>query len=364
MPIKSDLIAYARSLGFERLGVTSARPLLKEEEFLKRWLDEGRAGEMGYLNREPERRSRPAELLPGAKSVIALVMNYYGEGESERASEGRIARYAWGRDYHNVIMKRLESFTRYLEAIAAGEHCKVFVDTGPLLERPLAQRAGLGFIGKNTLLITKGLGSWVFLATVITTLELSQDAPDERSCGECRLCIDACPTEAITAPFVLDARRCLSYLTIEHKGPVDKGLRDKTEGWVFGCDICQEVCPHNSRSGRGREGASEGSGNGLFHSLPRSLTPSLSLIETLTIRNEPEFTERFAGTPLTRSGRQGLLRNACLAAANLGRQDLLEPLGRLATEDASPLVREHAAWAVDELVRRRVVGGPQEAGTQ
>jgi epoxyqueuosine reductase len=383
MDIKSHLMAYARSLGFERAGVTSAEPLLKEEQFLRSWLDEGRSGEMNYLERQPERRSRPAELLPVAKSVIALAMNYYSERMSGRgdertkestpsssapplfpSAEGRIARYARGRDYHNVISKRLEAFARYLEALAPQERTKIFVDTGPLLERPLAERAGLGFIGKNTMLITKGLGSWVFLANVITTLELPPDAPDDRSCGECRLCIDACPTEAITEPFVLDARRCLSYLTIEHEGPVDPILRRKTEGWIFGCDICQEVCPHNTAVERARERGSDRAKETTGNFFSRSPAPSLRLAEILSIRHEPEFRSRFAGSPLLRAGRDGLVRSACLAAANLGRQDLLETLRQLAQNDASALVREHAAWAVDELVRRGLVGRPQEAGTQ
>jgi epoxyqueuosine reductase len=319
------------------VGITSAAPLNKEEAFLKNWLTEGRAGEMSYLEREPERRARPDQLLPGAKSVIAMAMTYGSESKGEKG-EGQIARYAYGDDYHKVITKRLQSFVRYLEALSSGVQCRTFVDTGPLLERALAQRAGLGFIGKNTMLITKKLGSWVFLASVITTLELAEDAPDERNCGECRLCIDACPTEAITAPFELDARRCIAYLTIEKDGSLDADLRGKMGGWVFGCDICQEVCPHNVPNRQSQ-----------------TALPGLTTLNNiLSIRDDAEFKELFAGTALMRAGRDGLLRNACVAAANLDRKDLIPHLQNLAGNDSSLRVREHAAWALDSLSAKQV----------
>ena len=362
--LKRDLVAYVRSLGFSRVGITSADPLNKEETFLKSWLAEGRAGDMAYLKREPERRARPTELLPGARSVIALAMSYSapsssspavaGRGSSHAVQrmdsppeaaendvqkgsipdvpEGRLARYAWGWDYHAVIRKRLLAFTRYLEALAPNERCKIFVDTGPLLERALAHRAGLGFIGKNTMLITRGLGSWVFLAHVITTLDLPLDAPDERSCGECRLCIEACPTGAIAEPFVLDARRCIAYLTIELDGSINQELRGKTGGWVFGCDMCQEVCPHNKLKRAGER-----------------MSGGLKLKEILEINDDADFHKHFAGTALMRAGRAGLLRNACVAAANLGRNDLIPRLEKLSRNDSSPIVREYAAWALERL---------------
>jgi epoxyqueuosine reductase len=360
--LKENLIRYAGSLGFERVGVTRAQRLEKEEAHLKRWIAEGRAGEMDYLEREPERRARPAELLAGAKSVIALAMNYSepspfplpkGRGPSFAFSlqgeggrrpdegEGRVARYTQGRDYHKTIRKRLDSFVRYLEALAPGAECRTFVDTGPLLERAVAQQAGIGFIGKNTMLITKGLGSWVFLASVITTLDLPADSPDERSCGECRLCIDACPTQAITEPYRLDARLCIAYLTIEQDGPIPETLREKTGPWAFGCDICQEVCPHNALSFRRKP-------ESISSWTPASAGVTAGLAEILSIRTEDEFQKLFGGTAITRSGREGLIRNACVAAANLGRTDLLPNLTRL-TSDPSALVREHAAWAVERL---------------
>jgi len=248
--------------------------------------------------------------------------------------EGRVARYTRGPHYHKVIRKRLESFVRYLEALAPGTECRTFVDTGPILERAVAQRAGLGFIGKNTMLITKGLGSWVFLASVITTLDLPADSPDERSCGECRICIDACPTQAITEPYRLDARLCIAYLTIEQDGPIPENLREKTGPWTFGCDICQEVCPHNTRN------------------TPANL--EMGLAQVLSMQTDEEFRDYFGGTALTRAGRVGLIRNACVAAANLGREDLLPQLNALAAEDPSFLVREHAQWAIERLSKKRV----------
>ncbi len=362
--LKGSLIRYAGSLGFERIGVMRAQPLAKEEAHLQQWIAEGRAGEMDYLERAPERRTRPAELLPGAKSVIALAMSYSdtsflaasgGEpidskvrmgprpvtaGDDESSAEGRIARYTRGPDYHKVIRKRLESFVRYLEALAPGTECRTFVDTGPLLERAVAQRAGIGFIGKNTMLITKGLGSWVFLASVVTTLDLPVDSPDERSCGECRLCIDACPTQAITEPYCLDARLCIAYLTIEQDGPIPEALREKTGPWAFGCDICQEVCPHNVRS--------------------TNANLELGLAEVLALESKQEFETRFAGTSMMRSGHEGLIRNACVAAGNLGRTDLLPVLKRLA-QNKNPLISEHAAWAVERLASisdRKNASGP------
>jgi epoxyqueuosine reductase len=370
--LKQNLIRYAHSLGFERVGITSAEPLQKNEEFLKKWIAEGRAGEMDYMERDPERRSRPATLLPGAQSVIALARNYaspqpsrnepgLGALEKEDVSpmspsgrgrrstgeakfaEGRVSRYAGGRDYHKVMGKKLDAFTRYLEALAPGSQCRSFVDTGPLLERAFAQRAGLGFIGKNTMLITKGLGSWVFLASVITTLELPHDAPDDRSCGSCRLCIDACPTEAITAPFTLDARRCIAYLTIEQEGSIDPDLRGKMQGWIFGCDICQEVCPHNAvrpASPGLRPPSPIGRGVG---------GEALSLAEILSIRTEDQFRDQFAGTAFLRAGRHGLVRNACVAAAHLERRDLIPQLEKLSRQDPHVVVRDHAAWALQRL---------------
>jgi epoxyqueuosine reductase len=349
--IKSDLLSYARSLGFERAGITSSQPLDRDESFLKNWLAQGRAGEMDYLERDPAKRARPEEHLEGAKSVIALAMSYSltftsspavaGRGSMDSPPEaagndkmeGKVSRYAQGRDYHKVIGKRLDAFVRYLEAMAPGTECRTFVDTGPLLERSVAQRAGLGFIGKNTMLITKGLGSWVFLANVITTLDLPADAPDTRSCGSCRICIDACPTGALDEPYQMDARRCIAYLTIEQKNIIPHRLAEHLQGWVFGCDICQEVCPHNT----------------LRDSQQRHSGMRMRLSEILSLGDEEEFRSKFAGTAFMRAGRAGLLRNACVAAANLERRDLIPRLEALSRGDPHAVVREEATWALQRL---------------
>lgn len=337
-PFKQTLARYAKSLGFERFGVTSAFPAEQPSTYLKSWLDRGCAGEMDYLRRDPNKRSAPVAHLPGAQSVIALAASYW-TGESSRPDwEGKVASYARGKDYHSVLRKRLDSFVRYAESLAPDAEFRTFLDTGPLLEKHFAQQAGLGFMGKNTMLITKGLGSWVFLAHVVTTIVLPSDAPDLRSCGDCRLCIDACPTQAITAPYSLDPRRCISYLTIELKSAVPIDLRDKVAGWLFGCDICQDVCPHNTRVPKSPIEAFRPRESGL-----------VSLRELLNISDPQTFERLFEGSPLKRPGLEGLQRNACLAAVSLGRQDLIEPITRLASRSISPALRETASWAVHRL---------------
>jgi epoxyqueuosine reductase len=289
--------------------------------------EEGRDKSEGLKKRDETENSSPFSLI-----------------SSPSQRKGRIARYAWRRDYHGVIRKRLHALVRYIEALAPGTRCKIFVDTGPLLERAVAQRAGLGFVGKNTLLITRGLGSWVFLASVITTLDLPTDEPDQRTCGTCTLCIDACPTRAITAPYDLDARRCIAYLTIETKDSTPVELRGKTGEWLFGCDICQDVCPHNTRVEKPLEFFNGG-----------GIGPELDPAEVLSIRTDEEFAARFSGTPLARPGRHGLLRNACLVAANRQRTDLLPQLTDLARHDPHPVVRDHAHWAAQQLTQKQTV---------
>jgi epoxyqueuosine reductase len=347
--MKRDILAYAHSLGFARVGVTSADPLKEAGDYLAAWIGEGRAGEMDYLVRNAPTRARPGEALPGARSVVALAMSYFhpvdGSPPVEKVNlaQGRVAKYAWGREYHGILRKRLQSLVRYIESLVPEARCKTFVDTGPLLERALAQRAGLGFTGKNTMLITRGLGSWVFLALVVTNLDLPVDETDTRTCGSCTLCLDACPTQAITAPYQLDARRCIAYLTIELKTSISDELRTRTGDWVFGCDVCQDVCPHNTH-------------------IPRTAVPemdpsqgvgrALDLAEILKIRTDTDFDKHFAGTPIKRSQRHGLIRNACLVAANSDRKDLIPLLKTLAESDTHPVVREHARWAYHQLTTK------------
>jgi epoxyqueuosine reductase len=310
MDLTEKIIDYARALGFDAVGIAPAKDLNEDEHALSRWLDMGRHGAMGYMAREPRRRSRPQWVLPGAKSVIVLAVNYAQEmtTESEEgkphrpATKGRVSRYAWGRDYHAVIEERLAQLDAFIrEAGGPGTDCRSYVDHGPVLEKAFARQAGIGFIGKNTLLITEAFGSWVFLAVILTTVALEPGSPRTSECGSCRACIDACPTGALVAPYQLDANCCISYLTIENKTDIPDVLKNALNGWVFGCDICQEVCPYNShpKPAEVKE----------FHP-DRGAGPWLLLEEVIAIRSDEEFRAAFADTPLLRPKRAGLQRNA------------------------------------------------------
>ncbi len=312
----AEIKAYARKVGFDLVGITTTEPLEEDEQRLSAWLGAGFAGEMVYMARNPSRRARPKELLPDAKSVICLGIHYYpGEPSEPRpgSSHGAVSRYAWGRDYHHVIEHLLEKLIAYLkEQTGPSFKFKAMVDHGPVLEKALAQRAGLGFIGKNTLLIHRDLGSWIFLAELITNLNLEPDAPKFNQCGSCNACLSACPTGALLQPFVLDARRCISYLTIELKGDISESLRPQMEDWVFGCDICQEVCPFNAQPKKTDHPcftASEGVG------------PWLDLSAVSAIQEDQDFKAKFSETPLFRPKRQGLQRNAAVVAQNLKLQE-------------------------------------------
>lgn len=244
-----DVIARCRALGFAEAGVCPAAPSDFAAEY-RRWIDEGRHGEMGYLARNVESRLDPRALMPGARSIIMVADQYHKRGDDDPpipSGEGRITRYARGDDYHEVMKKRLHSLCDTLRGEHDGHQFRAFVDTAPVMEREHAARAGLGWVGKNTLLIHPRRGSWLLLGGVLTSLELTTDTPDPvpDHCGTCTRCIDACPTGAIT-PYSVDARRCVSYLTIEHRSPIDAGLREGLGDWLYGCDVCQEVCPHNS----------------------------------------------------------------------------------------------------------------------
>ncbi len=288
------------------MGITSAEPLTRAGAHYLKWLSDGFSGEMAYLKRAPEIRFDPKRRFPEAKSVIALALNYYQKEPEQNDTtsppqlSGKVARYAWGEDYHHIIEKKLE---RLIETITdLGGRCwKGYVDHGPLLERAFAERAGLGFIGKNTNLITPQFGSWVFLAEVITDLALINDEPATNQCGTCRKCIEACPTDALTEPYRLDARLCISYLTIENKGPIPEPMVNKLEGWLFGCDICQEVCPFNHQAIETDEPG---------FSMHRGVGPSLSLDELERIPDNASFKQQFTQSPLLRAKRSGLARNA------------------------------------------------------
>ena len=243
----------ARELGFDLVGVSDASPS-KYRQYFRNWLDDGQAGTMEYLSRRFEERTDPATYVPGAKSVICVAINYHAPLEapppppSDSGPQGRIARYALGDDYHEHIKRKLHELADWIRAAARGAQTRCGVDTAPIPEKELAARAGIGWIGKNTCVINPAIGSWLLLGEVITTLELPPDEPAIDGCGTCRRCIDACPTDAITAPYQLDARKCISYLTIEHRGEVAAELQPKIGEWLYGCDICQDVCPWNAKA--------------------------------------------------------------------------------------------------------------------
>lgn len=327
----------ALALGFDRVGVGPADPPEHGAAF-EAWLDAGYAGSMEYLGRGRAERLDPRRLLPGARSVVAVALNY-SQGDP-RGGDGwaRVARYARGRDYHELMRPRLERLGEFIrEAAGPGVRTRAAVDTSPLLERDLAARAGLGWVGKNTNLLHPGLGSWFFIGIVLTTAELRFDRSLPDRCGTCRACLDACPTRAFPAPYVLDARRCISYLTIEHRGPIPEDLRESLGEWLFGCDACQMVCPWNRRVPPTGEPALMPTGEPL---------PLPALFEL----TEEEFRARFSGTALRRAKRRGLLRNAAVALGNRKEPAALPALRR-ALADPEPLVREHAAWALARIAR-------------
>jgi epoxyqueuosine reductase len=309
--LASEIKEYAGKIGFDLVGVTTAAPLKEDERHLSAWLGAGFAGEMAYMNRSPDRRARPQDLLPEAKSVICLGVYYYpGEPcKPDPGIYGAVSRYAWGKDYHRVIEHRLTKLVTYLkERTGPSLKFKAMVDHGPVLEKALAQRAGIGFLGKNTLLIHRDHGSWFFLAELITNLALEPDKPQFNQCGSCNACLAACPTGALREAFVLDSRRCISYLTIELKNAIPESVRPQLEDWVFGCDICQEVCPFNSDPKPTTHHEFTASGG---------VGPWLSLSDILEIHEDEDFKTRFSGTPLLRPKRQGLQRNAAIVAQNL-----------------------------------------------
>ncbi len=327
--------------GFDEAAVAAVEPLRETEEGrrYRDWIAEGRQGSMAYLGRRVERRLDPRDILPGARSVLCVALNYwYPEGEAEpRAGRGRVARYARGRDYHKVFDGRLRRLERRIAGEFPGAATRRYVDTGPVLEKLWAERAGLGWRGKHTNLVSRTRGSWLLLGELLLDLELEPGAPETDHCGTCTRCLDACPTGAITGPYRLDARLCISYLTIEHRGPIPEDLRPLVGDRIFGCDDCLEVCPWNRFAGAAREAD--------FRPRPESTAPLLAELVEL---DEAGFLARFAGTPLMRAKREGLARNACVALGNRGGPGAVAALER-ALEDRSELVREHAAWALERL---------------
>ncbi len=339
--------ALALAVGFDLVGVARPEPGADTER-LRPWLAHGYAGEMHYIGRRVEERVDPRRVLEGARSVVALGF-VYAEAEGEEAAAPgarlRVARYAGGDDYHDVLIERVRAFEDGLEALAQrAVASRGYVDTGPVLERAMAARAGLGWIGKNTCLIHPRLGSYLFLGAVLTDLPLEPDAPEPDHCGSCRACLDVCPTDAFPEPYVLDATRCISYTTIEQRDAIDPALRAQHGDWGFGCDLCQEVCPWNTRTRR--EVPPDPLGlRARISTRPEWKTPALAWVLSL---DEEAWRAATRRTALKRAKHRGLLRTALVVAGNSGDPSLralVEPHAR--SEDA--LVAEHARWALERL---------------
>ena len=378
--LKTSVTAHARACGFDLVGVTSADDFAADRDAALERIREGRMdGLPWYTESRVMRGASPAELLPGAQSVICLGLSYLRDDRPEspsassgqaaddsrrrgldsrlcgddgdRAGLGKVARYAWVRDYHRVMKRRMREFVRGLEAeLGTAVAARWYVDDGPMLDRAAANRAGIGWFGKNTNILAPGFGSWVFLGQVITDLALEPDSPLKKSCGSCVRCIEDCPTGAIVAPYVVDNARCISYLTIENRGPIPRELRPLMQDWVFGCDICQDVCPVNRKAlpgGFTTEGLRELKENSVFSVSSVVKNGFLDLIELLEMP-EDDFRAKFAGTPLMRAKRIGMQRNACVALGNLGDATAVPALGRV-LQHGEPLARGHAAWALGRI---------------
>jgi epoxyqueuosine reductase len=338
LALREAIKARALELGFDRVAIGPAGPPEHGEAF-ERWLAAGYAGQMDYLARGRAARLDPARLLPGCRSVIAVALQY---APAESDEDGRpVARYARGRDYHLVMRPRLHHLRDFVtQAAGGGVKSRASLDTSAVLERDLAARAGLGWIGKNANLIIPTLGSYFFIGLVLSTAALDADERVPDRCGTCTACLDACPTRAFAAPYVLDARRCISYLTIEHRGPVDESLRPSLDGWAFGCDVCQDVCPWNRKAPPSREPAFAG---------PSPLTDLAGVLGL----DADAFRERFRGTALRRAGRSGLLRNAALVLAERPASAGVQAALTAAAADADPVIRDAAEWALARLSARR-----------
>ncbi len=350
--INADVVRIADNLGFNHIALTSLSIRDRDQLAYQSWCDNGLAADMAYLTQAPEKRRSPQTTFAPATAVLTVAVSYYqGRFPTKPGlGYGRVARYAWGQDYHSVMRSRLHLFLAQAAPYFGGRDAVLAVDTKPLLERSLAEQAGLGFVGKNTVLIVPQsprlrfhVGSWVFLAEILLAGEFSADMTTETpssGCGSCTRCLDACPTGAFESAYRLDARKCISYLTIENKGWIARERRAQLGDWIFGCDVCQEVCPYNARA---------------METKWPELAPSqgagawISLSEVLAC-DDRSFKSKWGHTPLSRPKRRGLIRNACVVAGNSGDRSLITYLRPLLA-DSEPIVRGHALWALSQLDR-------------
>jgi epoxyqueuosine reductase len=348
--VKEAVRQRAKELGFDICRFTTANPPDHAREF-ETWIADGRHGAMGYLARNAFKRVEPQNVLAGARTIVVVAVSYWFEGGTSNVEHrtlnverpvGQIARYAQYSDYHDVMGERLKELNEFVNQLGgANARSLWYVDTGPLLERDLAHRAGVGFVGKHTNVISRELGNWFFLGEIITTVEVEPDESEHNRCGKCERCIHACPTNAITAPFQLDARRCISYLTIELKDSIPVELRPLVGNRIYGCDECLAVCPWNRFAKAGSMMAPH----------RRANLEQAHLIELLSL-DDVGFKKRFAGSPILRTKRRGFLRNVCVALGNVGDESALPALEKAAL-DHEPLIVEHAKWAIEEISKRQ-----------
>ncbi|WNO54512.1 tRNA epoxyqueuosine(34) reductase QueG [Stakelama saccharophila] len=344
-PLSDRIAEKAAELGFVACGIARADAAPRTAERLRQWLADGRHGDMIWMEARAHHRESPAGLWPDVRSVIALGMSYAPAHDplslEEAGDIGRISVYAQGRDYHDTVKKALKALARWMVAEAGGE-LKVFVDTAPVMEKPLAEAAGLGWQGKHTNLVSRRHGSWLFLGAIYTTLDLVPDRPGRDLCGSCDACQRACPTDAFPAPYQLDARRCISYLTIERQGPIPREFRANMGNRIYGCDDCLAVCPWNKF-------AAAAAANRAFAPRPELTAPHLADLLAL---DEAGFRQVFSGSPIKRIGRDRMIRNCLIAAGNDGGAALLSPVVRL-LDDSDPVIRGAAVWALERIDRGR-----------
>ncbi|MEM9399574.1 MAG: tRNA epoxyqueuosine(34) reductase QueG [Verrucomicrobiota bacterium] len=330
--LEQELKLQAEALGFDVCGIASAQEVSHKAYFMK-WLQEGKHAEMGWLARNPNLRTDPRNVLEGCKSVVVLGTNYYQPNPDRR---GKISKYALGKDYHEILPQRVRKISDWMQN--QGGHQRAYTDTGPVMEKVIAELSGIGWQGKSTILIHRRKGTWLFLSTILTTLDLEADVPEKNHCGSCERCIHACPTDAITAPYQLDARRCIAYLTIEHPGSIPMEFREAIGDRLFGCDDCLDVCPWNKWAQQTREAA--------FTAIER---PDL---REMLQWDEQTFRNAFRKTPVFRLKWHRWIRNICVVLGNIGELEDVPAVERIADAFPDDMVREHACWAINRIKLR------------